>query len=217
MIITCCCCYCYCCLCCCLVFSFWEGGKLSAAEFFVRYPATCRRHQSCREIRRETSKLVCMRRQKRLAPTAAAAAGPRPFSVFHLLLSGSFFLHVRHPQKLSRHTSSETLELLFFFFISCSEEVFFLLFCFLGIEVSCHATVVGFGKRAPIPVWNANEILDLGTRCSCCLTQLCEEQHWKSSLTLESVYLSSSAVASISSQKRRWEGRREAREGRRVG
>jgi hypothetical protein len=46
MIITCCCCYCYCCLCCCLIFSFWEGGKLSAAEFFVRYPATCRRHQS---------------------------------------------------------------------------------------------------------------------------------------------------------------------------
>jgi hypothetical protein len=137
-----------------------------------------------------------MRRQKRLAPTAAAAAGPRPFSVFHLLLSGSFFFHVRHHQKLSRHTSSETLELLFFF-IYCSEEVFFLLFCFPGIEVSCHATVVGFGKRAPITVWNANEILDLGTRCSCCLTQLCEEQDWKSFLMLESVYLSSSAVASI--------------------
>jgi hypothetical protein len=59
--------------------------------------------------------------------------------------------------------------------------------------------------------------LDLGTRCSCCPTQLCEEQDWKSSLMLEFVYLSSSAVASISSQKRRWEGRREAREGRRVG
>ncbi len=151
-------------------------------------------------------------------PNSSSSSGS---TTFLCLSSPSFwilFLYVRHPQKLSRHASLETLELLFFFFfISCSEEVFFLLFCFPDIEVSCHATVVLCGKRAPIPVWNANEILDLGTRCSCCPTQLCEEQDWKSSLMLESVYLSSSAVASISSQKRRWEGRREAREGRRVG
>lgn len=151
-------------------------------------------------------------------PNSSSSIGS---TTFLCLSSPSFwilFLHVRHAQKFSRHTSSETLELLFFFFfISCSEEVFLLLFCFPGIEVSFHATVVACGKRAPIPVWIANENLDLGTRCSCCPTQLCEEQDWKSSLMLESMYLSSSAVVSISSQKRRWEGRREAREGRRVG